>query len=142
MVRVDRPHEPRSGVELQAPTVMANPTAEVVGGEFDAVTAECDLPARRSLQRFTVLQAKLERQARVVGGTASTGVRKVKGQCRLGWLRYVKFAEESVVGEREPVLLLAHVQTTADGHVNYLPEQLFRKSSQLGLALGIGARDN
>src|SRR6266852_7981555 len=83
---------------------------------------------------------------------ASTGNRKAKGQGRLGWLRHVKFAEESVVGEGEAVLLLAHVilahvmlthiQTAADGHVDHLPEQLLRKSSQLGLMLGIGAGDD
>ena len=54
----------------------------------------------RGLERFAVLQAKLERQARIVGGTASTGDRKAEGQGSLGWLRHVKFAEESVVGER------------------------------------------
>src|SRR5205823_188319 len=110
-------------------------------------TAEHNLPARRGFQHFSVLQAKLDRQARIVSRTASTGDRKAKGQGRLGWLRYRKFAEESVVSEREAVLLLAHIilthiQTAADGYVGHVPEQLFRKGCQLRLAFGIGAGDD
>src|SRR5678809_1260879 len=100
MVRVDGPHQARGGVELQPTPVMANPAAEVIGRKFDAVTAERDLPARPGLQYFAMLQAELERQARIVGRAASTGDQKTELESRVGRLRHVKFAEESVVGKR------------------------------------------
>src|SRR5689334_5644514 len=142
MVRVNGPHELRGGIELQPPSAMANPAAEVVGGEFDAVAAERDLPTRGRLQRFAVLQAKLERQARLVGGAASARDDKTERQRRLRGLGDVEFAEESVIGEREAVLLRSHIEAGGDGHVDDLPEQVLGKSSQLGLSLGIGGGNN
>ena len=66
----------------------------------------------------------------------------MKLQRRRRRLRYVEITKESVVGEREPVLLLAHFETAADGHMEHLPEELLRKSGQFWLSFRIRSGDD
>ncbi len=104
--------------------------------------AQNDLRFRR-FQQFPGFQAKLQIQLTIVEPVSGRFLECVMElHTLLGWGSNRQFREKSLVGDAEPILVVAHAQSATNGEVEFFVLEVFHEAGELRLALGVGPGDD
>jgi len=117
IVREDGPDEPCRRIDGQSPAMMANPSAQIFAGDFNALLANNHTSAGACLQIFAGFQAKLESQFGILRRCSLTGDREAENQFRRQRGVDIEIGKKRVVGQRQPVFLRFHLKAAGYRYV-------------------------